>query len=311
VSHDVINIANVGTPMTVGGPRLSTVTVTLTLDGTPYTVSNDNGAGTWSAQIPATDLQALLQGNHQLVASFSDGAPAETRTILKDTIAPAAPSATPAPGTYTSAQAVTISGESGAILRYTNNGSTPTTSSLAANGPIPVTASQTLKAIAIDGAGNLGAIGTFAYVIQPPAQQTAGGGAAGGVTTILPAPALGGSTAGNTNTVAPAQLALKRLLTAAKVKRSTARLRGIRLSMELASGTNVVKINVYRRSGGKLKLISSGFKTTSNSGVYRVRQNHASLRRLLRIGSYEVRVTPGRSRTDLGKTSKASFKVVR
>jgi hypothetical protein len=44
--------------------------------------------------------------------------------------------------------------------------------------------------------------------------------------------------------------------------------------------------------------------------VYDVRQNHAALRRLLRTGIYEVHVTPGASRTDLGTPSKRAFTVV-
>jgi hypothetical protein len=293
-------------------PKISDGTTTVT--GAAINVTG--AVSTWTTTFSRASLETLRDGPLTISADyFTTNGPigGHTKTIAKDIVAPAAATANVPSGSYVGPQQITLSAENGATIRYTIGGpgvADPTASTgTIANGPIPITASQTVKAIVVDAAGNTSPVATFAYTITAPVQQNTGGGgaAAGGVTTILPAPALGG----NTNTVAPAQLALKRLLTAAKVKRSTARLRGIRLSMELASGTNVVKINVYRRSGGKLKLISSGFKTTSNSGVYRVRQNHASLRRLLRIGSYEVRVTPGRSRTDLGKTSKASFKVVR
>jgi hypothetical protein len=71
-----------------------------------------------------------------------------------------------------------------------------------------------------------------------------------------------------------------------------------------------VKINIYRRKRGKLTLISSGFSLTGKAGPATIRQDHAALRKLLRVGIYEVQVTPGRSKSDLGTSSKFSFKVV-
>jgi hypothetical protein len=121
-----------------------------------------------------------------------------------------------------------------------------------------------------------------------------------------------GAVAGNTASTATAlkPLVLKRLGMAKKIKRSTARKQGVRLYMELTPGTEVVKINIYRRRAGKLILISSAFKTPGTIGAYTVRQSHAALRRLLRAGIYEVHVTPGRSRADLGTPSKFAFTVV-
>jgi hypothetical protein len=80
--------------------------------------------------------------------------------------------------------------------------------------------------------------------------------------------------------------------------------------MRLADGTEIVKINVYRRTAAGLKLLSSGYKAPSAAGLYRVTQNHAQLRRLLTRGTYEVQVTPGYGKTELGTTARASFKVV-
>ncbi len=105
-------------------------------------------------------------------------------------------------------------------------------------------------------------------------------------------------------------LILRRLGMAKRIKRSTALKQGIRLHMELLDGTEVVKINVYRRSRGKLILLSSGFKAPGKIGRYSVRQSHLALRRLLRKGIYEVHVTPGRGRSDLGTASKFAFKVI-
>jgi hypothetical protein len=61
----------------------------------------------------------------------------------------ATPAFTPAPGTYTSAQSVTLSSSTGTSIRYTTDLSTPTeTAGTLYSGPIPVNATTTIKAIA-------------------------------------------------------------------------------------------------------------------------------------------------------------------
>jgi hypothetical protein len=61
----------------------------------------------------------------------------------------ATPTFSPAAGTYSSAQSVSISdATSGATIYYTTNGTTPTTSSTQYTGPITVSSTETLQAIA-------------------------------------------------------------------------------------------------------------------------------------------------------------------
>ena len=62
----------------------------------------------------------------------------------------ASPSFSPAPGTYSSAQSVTLSSAStGASIRYTTDGSTPTaTTGTLYSGPVTISATTTLRAIA-------------------------------------------------------------------------------------------------------------------------------------------------------------------
>jgi len=86
----------------------------------------------------------------------------------------AAPSLTPAGGTYTSAQSVSISTTtSGSTIRYTTNGSNPTSSSgTVYSSPISVSSSQTVKAIAYQSGYLDSSITTEAYTINLPSGTT-------------------------------------------------------------------------------------------------------------------------------------------
>ena len=79
----------------------------------------------------------------------------------------ATPTFSPAGGTYSSSQTVTISTvTSGASIRYTTDGSTPTsTSGILYSSPVTVSASVTLKAIAYKAGMNNSTVNTAAYTI--------------------------------------------------------------------------------------------------------------------------------------------------
>ena len=78
----------------------------------------------------------------------------------------ATPSFSPAAGTYSSAQTVTISdGTSGATIYYTTNGSTPTTASTTYASGITVSATETIEAIAAKAGYSNSAVASAAYTI--------------------------------------------------------------------------------------------------------------------------------------------------
>jgi hypothetical protein len=72
-------------------------------------------------------------------------------------------------GTYSSAQTVTISdATSGATIYYTTNGITPTTSSTAYTGPVTVSSTETLEAIALAPGYTNSAVASAVYTISMP-----------------------------------------------------------------------------------------------------------------------------------------------
>ncbi|KTH96632.1 type 1 secretion target domain-containng protein [Enterobacter cloacae subsp. cloacae] len=90
---DVLNAAEAQQPLTVHGSSSAEAgqTVTVTLGGKTYTatVAND---GTWTLDVPATDLAALSQGALTVTASVNDKAGNHgqtTHTLTVDTVEPA------------------------------------------------------------------------------------------------------------------------------------------------------------------------------------------------------------------------------
>jgi hypothetical protein len=164
------------------------------------------------------------------------------------------------------------------------------------------------RTVALTGTG----VATAADVITLPAGggTGAGAGTAGGAVAGI-AGGAGGAIAGVEGTTLP-KLTLKSLGGALRIKRSKAFRNGLRLTVRVEDGTETLKINIYRRVGATRKLLSSGFKPAGTGSLLHVSQSHLALRRALRVvGRYEVEVTPGRSRDDLGTTKKFSFRVVK
>jgi hypothetical protein len=137
----------------------STVTLTIYVDGVlkgtvtdssgPYTVAG-SGFGLQGDGTPADSTVNEWQ-------DYLGGMPAATPTF------------SPAAGTYTSAQTVTIADTSpGAAIYYTTNGTAPTTSSTLYTAPITVSATETVEAIATVTGYLQSTIGSAVYTMNIP-----------------------------------------------------------------------------------------------------------------------------------------------
>ncbi len=130
----------------------STPTTSSALYANPITVAS------------TTTIQAIATATGYAASSVASG----TYTISLP--ATATPAFSPAPGSYASAQSVTLSDTTaGAAIYYTKDGSTPTTSSTQYAGAIDVTADTTINAIAVASGYTRSAVATGAYTITGPA----------------------------------------------------------------------------------------------------------------------------------------------
>lgn len=128
------------------------------------------GEKAWSAEFSREQLESLADGELTATGSYTLSAGGETtganKTFQKDTTAPTVTNDLAA-GPYDGEQSARLSAsEEGAKIHYTTDGSAPTAESPLYEGPIKVANSQTIKAIAIDKAGNQGEVASSDYVIN-------------------------------------------------------------------------------------------------------------------------------------------------
>lgn len=98
---------------------------------------------------------------------------ANTAAYTISTPTAATPTFSPAAGSYSAAQTVTIATvTAGAAIYYTVDGSTPTTGSAVYSGPITVATTQTVKAIAAAAGYTQSAVGSAFYLIVTGTTQT-------------------------------------------------------------------------------------------------------------------------------------------
>jgi hypothetical protein len=134
----------------------SGATIHYTTNGTTPTTSSTVYSG--PITVSATETVEALAAE----SGFTNSAVASaTYTLIVAT-----PTLSPAAGNYSSAQTVTISDtSSGATIHYTTNGTAPTTSSTVYSGPITVSATETVEALAVESGFTNSAVGSAAYTL--------------------------------------------------------------------------------------------------------------------------------------------------
>ncbi|MGW5719520.1 chitobiase/beta-hexosaminidase C-terminal domain-containing protein [Amycolatopsis sp. NPDC003865] len=126
-----------------------------------------NGSGTWRTTVGGLSTGNVLDYWFTYEKSGPQyDTPHFSYTVGGGTTTVAAPTFSPPGGTYSSAQTVTISSAtSGATIRYTVDGSTPTASSTLYSGPISVPNSRTVNAIALKSGMTTSAVSSASYTI--------------------------------------------------------------------------------------------------------------------------------------------------
>jgi Chitobiase/beta-hexosaminidase C-terminal domain len=141
----------------------SSATVYYTTDGsTPTTASNEY---TGPITVSATEtVEAIGVATGDISSAVASAA----YTIGSSPSSVSTPIFSPAAGAYSSAQLVSISdATSGATIYYTTDGSTPTKSSTPYTGPITVSATETLEAIAVTTSYSAVASAAYTIALQP------------------------------------------------------------------------------------------------------------------------------------------------
>ena len=146
LTYSVVGYVNGDTSSVLSGAPVETTTAT-----------QGSAVGTY----PITITQGTLTATNYSF-QFQNGT-----LIITSLGTTATPTFSPAAGTYTSIQTVTISDStSGATIYYTTDGSTPTTSSTRYSAAITVSSTETIKAIAVASGYSQSAVATATYTIH-------------------------------------------------------------------------------------------------------------------------------------------------
>jgi hypothetical protein len=188
---------NLGAPMHYFVTDILATPVVLPFNYSWDTTTTTNCTHTISAI--ATDANGFTSVSPNLAVTVNNGPPncggAPPPTA-------AAPVFSPAGGTYTSAQNVTLtSSTSGASIRYTTDGSTPTETSgtLYTGAAINVSSNETVKAIAYKGGYNDSSVSSATYTINTGGGGGGGTTGGGGSMALVQSNAVASSAPGNIN----------------------------------------------------------------------------------------------------------------
>jgi Chitobiase/beta-hexosaminidase C-terminal domain len=152
-----------------------TVTISSATPGATIYYTTDGSTPTTASQPYSGPITVSTSETVSAIAAasgYANSAPGSATYII--TLGQVAtPAFSPGAGTYASAQSVTISdATAGATIYYTTNGTTPTTSSAVYSGPLTVSSTETIEAIATLSGYTNSAVAIATYTINLPQAAT-------------------------------------------------------------------------------------------------------------------------------------------
>jgi len=142
-----------------------TLTITDALPGATIYYSTNGATPTASSSKYTAPLKISSTESVEAIASFAGDSNSPVVSARYNLVS-ASPTFSPAPGTYSGAQSVSLADQTpGASIYYTTNGSVPGANSARYSGPIPVNATETIKAVAIAAGYSESAVATGEYSV--------------------------------------------------------------------------------------------------------------------------------------------------
>ncbi|MGA3343426.1 MAG: chitobiase/beta-hexosaminidase C-terminal domain-containing protein [Terracidiphilus sp.] len=132
-----------------------------------YSTNATSETPVWTSYSGAITVSATETISAVAMASGHSTSAAATASYTINLPAAATPTFSLASGTYTTTQTVTISdATAGATIYYTTNGAVPTTSSTIYTGPIAISSSETIAAIAVAPGYSTSAVASATYTLE-------------------------------------------------------------------------------------------------------------------------------------------------
>jgi hypothetical protein len=268
-------------------------------------------ARAWSVTVPERSLDTLAQdATLTITPTFIGGTPASgappVLSVRRDIVAPRAPVSTPGPGEIEPGGEVAVRAEAGATIHFTTDGSQPLPSSPTFDLPLALDAPTTLKAIAIDAAGNMSTVAklSFSMSASPVGNPAPGSDRPSGrpETPIGAAiPALG-ATAASTLRVGGVSASASRMSLRA------ARRLGVVARFVVPAGARVVDARLVRLgAGGGRRTVARLLMAAAPGRRMLARFTGRDVRRRLASGHYVLEVRAGEARGRVGLAATAEL----
>ncbi len=164
--------APVFTPVAGSYATTQNVTITDATPGATIYYTTNGGPPSSSSTVYTAPFPVSTTTTIRAIAANASGVTSQvtSATYTITALASAAPTFTPAAGTYSTPQNVTLADTTtGAVIYYTTDGSTPSNASTVYSTPIPISATATINAIAAVNGGPASPVSTATYTISLPA----------------------------------------------------------------------------------------------------------------------------------------------